>query len=430
MIILFINILLYLCTLIYYWRKDGFFSLSTIVFLLFTIFACAGYYTIDKGIYFDTFGYYKISELTFTPYLLNFFATLLIARSLKGYENVKCSIISINKKYLFIVELLTICLSLIHIIFEWLWYSLFSSLEMSELYSNMHTGEAMVFGSSWMNVLYFRSGQILAIAQPFVYLIEFLSLANTSKRIKPIVMILLIYLPQLIGCGISANRGGMIFQTASIGFFIIYFWKTFDAKLKNKIYIMITTTLSLSVAYLMEISISRGGNDSEKALNDVLRYFGEGFPNLCFRVWNADGHTIWGMRKFPTIYSLFGEIPNLTSLGLGGEHQYFEDLSGYPILNFKLLYGGLMVEFGTAIPFIIIGLYLMLLSKLKTCLHGSIFSLVLLHYAFMNMIWALFDAKIGEEEIVSLLVTFCIAYILNKVLIKRMKTSKYIDSHE
>lgn len=124
------------------------------------------------------------------------------------------------------------------------------------------------------------------------------------------------------------------------------------------------------VFYLAAISISRLGDDEKEAGNSVLRYFGEAFPNLGLRVWEVSDHYLMGMRTFPSVYSLFEPIPNVVTKaeGIGVKHIVFENISGFPIINFKTFYGDLYCEWGPILPFIIIGIYLFMIKSLKRCL--------------------------------------------------------------
>jgi len=229
----------------------------------------------------------------------------------------------------------------------------------------------------------------------------------------------------VLGCGMSGNRGGIVFAFASLAFFIMFFWPKISAKLKRTIVIGGLAMIVLGGAYLAAISFSRAGDDSEKAVESAIRYFGETFPNLGWNIWAIDGNHLEGMRMYPLLYDLFGgSLPQFDADGIGGLQYHYEIISRWPILIFKTFFGDLYVEFGPVIPFVIVILYLFMAHAMQKALKNSIFSLLIVHFSFMVLIWGLFDCYLIQDNIISLILTFLVALWLNKILSKRLASKE------
>lgn len=428
--ILFINILLYSITSFYFYNKDKIFSLRVIVFILFTIFSCASYYITQTNIYFlYSNTSFKEDDISLLPYILNYFAILFITKSFNNIENIKfqdsAKITNIlRNKYISYIEFFTIILSFVYIILQYQWYLLFSHIELGDIYNKAHEGEGLVFPSQILNIIYFRSNQVLTFLTPLLYTIEFCKIILFSKKKKAIIILLLTYIPQVIGCVISANRGGMVFSTASIFFFIIYFWPYLQSRTQNIIRGISIIGGAIFISYFLTITVSRKEGDIERSNITIWGYFGESFPNLGQEIWGKPKQFIGGERKFPTIYSfLTGEKKVEIKGGSAGAHEYYELYTGVPILCFKTFYGDLYVEFGPIVPFLLILLFIRIITYMRKKLHDSIFSLPIIHFAYMMLIWGLFNAnKFSESDFMILILQYLLLYQLNK----KSFTKKYV----
>lgn len=419
--VLIFNALLYIITAAFFYKKDGQFTIRTLIFLLYSIFAIAGIYTIYDGTFFSTFGTYSLTNLDLLPYIANYAIVLVLTLSIGNvnqtvvYPNIRYFNSRIIKK----IESFVIVISLIYVFMQFEVASILSSYELGEIYQSAHDGDLLIkFPSPWMNVAYFRTMQILDILYPVIYLIEFAKLTTGKDAKYSITILLLILIPRIMGCAIMANRGGIIFNTASFVFFMVVFWKELPKKIKLIFKNGSILFLTLIVFYLAAISISRLSDNQAEAGNSVLRYFGEAFPNLGLRVWETSDRYLFGMRTFPTIYSFFSDIPNVVTQaeGNGMKHIIFEQISGFPIINFKTFYGDLYCEWGPLLPFVIMSLYLLILRFLKSKLKNSIFSLLMTYTVYMALVWGVFNAnKICETEIENIFTLFLIGYFLKKI---------------
>lgn len=429
---LYINVALYLVTFLIYFIKDRRLGVREAVFLLYAIFGVASIVSINQGIYFDVFGVFAFHQLDLTPLFLNYVFVLLFAQSLNGLSKVKYDLVSFDNTYVKIFEWGIIALSLINLFFMYMWSQLLGGLELADIYEAGHNGDMeLTFDNKIWNIVYFRSKQLLSIGTPIVYVIEFMNISMRKKVKKSALIILLVFLPSVIGMALSASRGGIIFSMASLVFFLIIFWPRFSKSTQRYITIAGILVIVLAISYLVAISLSRYGEDSEGASEGVMRYFGEAYPNLTWQIWPYEGHHLYGMRTFPTIYEMFGgDIPTYNDEGFGGSQFMFEMVSGWPILIFKTFYGDMFVEFGPIIPFIIVLAYLGIVNLMQLKLRYSVFSLLIFHFSYMALIFGLFDNYLIEENVVNLLILFIIAVWFNTRLAKKKNLQNESDSED
>lgn len=434
MLYFFGNILIYLIALLFFIKRDKKLTLRIVVLFLYGLFAYASYHTLDVGIYQQTFGAFPNVKMSVMPFLLNFAVVMILVSSITGYDKyLNPSEIEpiINSKVIKLLEFVIIVLSLIYVTFEYQWYQLFASVDLSDIYDAAHEGEAtFVFPESWMNILYYRSKQVIEFLLPIIYLVEFchLVLPYDAHRKKALLTIGLIFIPQLIGCGIAANRGGMVFTTSYVIFFIIVFWPKMEKKMRKGFVLSGVGVGVILVSYLLAISESRfGQNDADNTSVQIWRYFGEAYPNLAYRIWMQPGNFLYGAREFTDIYKFFGGyVPDLQSMGMGvgGGHDYWGSVSGFPILNFKTIYGDMYCEFGPVIPFFIIFAYLGLIWFLQKRLNRSIFVLVTYFFTYRVLVWGLFNNTITEDFLINMVSTIIVVYILMR-LVSNQKTERY-----
>lgn len=417
---LYINIILYFVTFLVYFIKDKKLGVRECVFLLYAIFGVASVVSINSGVYFEVFGVYALHQLNLTPLLLNYIFVLLFAQSLNGLDKVKYDLISLDNIYVRIFEFVMIFLAILNLFFQYEWSKIVANLELADIYAAGHTGDMeLTFDNQLWNILFYRSKQIISLTTPIIYIIEFMNLSLNRNVRKSAVMILLMFLPTVIGMGMSGNRGGIVFSFASLAFFIILFWPKFSKGIKKSITIAVVGLLAIGLIYIIAITMSRYGEDSSRASDGVLRYFGEAYPNLTWQIWPEEGRHLEGMRTFPSLYEIFGGyIPQTNDEGFGGSQFMYEMISGWPILIFKTFYGDLFVEFGPYIPFLIAIVYLIIVNVMQTKLKYSVFSLLIFHFSFMALIFGLFDNYLVESNIVNLIILFIAALWFNRMLTK------------
>lgn len=428
MLVLVANNLAYLFTFLFFMYKDKELTIRVLILFLFTLFATASTCIVWNGIFFEQFGYYNIERMSYIPYVCNYALILFFIQSIlkKKRFGMGADLANIKSKYVTYFEIFIILISLIQILIQYDIYLMISHLDLNDIYEDSHFGDLEIpFGNSIERILYYRSKNIIEISTPFIYLIEFSKLAYGKAKKFPIIIIALIFLPAIIGCFIMANRGGVLFNTASIAFFVVLFWNKLDHKTLNIIRILILVTGVFVVFYVTLITLSRSNNDTNKAIFDAMRYFGEGFPNLGLRFWDHYCVHPYGMRHFPSIYGIFKPLPQIES-GLGNYHQFYIQYTHLPVLNFKTFYGDLYIEFGYIIPFFIVLLYVLFIKSILNKLKGSIYYLIIYYFAYMTMIWALFGSKITDEYIYNIIVAYLIIIVVRKLMKKTNKSKQRI----
>jgi hypothetical protein len=175
----------------------------------------------------------------------------------------------------------------------------------------------------------------------------------------------------------------------------------------------------IMLCFTIGITLSRSADDTELALFGIVRYLGEAFPNLGFRVWNVSEEHIMGARKFPFLYQLFGGfIPDFE----GNKYDYvlyFETKYKYPVNNFQTFFGDIYAEFGIVLSFLIVICYVHLMKKIIKKTSDSILSIVFVYVTYTLLIWGGFNCKISEGFIIELLL-----YIISIFVIKQLFLNK------
>ena len=416
-----INILLYLSTFVFFVKKDRKDSLRVVCWGLFSIFASASFFTIETGIYYQQFGHFLGKTPSIIPFIFNYILILILTYGLKGYEKIDINIPSkvFTRPFVKYTENLIIIISILYFMMVVVAASILSSLNLGDIYDSIHNGEnVLVFPAQWMNIIYYRSQQVLNISYPFIYLIEFIKISKKQNIRRSAVVLLLVFIPQVISCAVMANRAGVIFNIFSFAFFILVFWKYLDQTVRRSIKSFGFLFLFLIIMALSAISLSRAGNNSKDSTFDALRYFGESFPNLAYQIWDVNGHYLMGMRTFPSIYSMFHPMPiDLQDASFYERHLFFNDLSGYPIINFKTFYGDLYCEWGPIMPFVFVIGFVLVSFLLRNLLKNTVFSLVVVYFIYYTIVWGLFGAnQFSENGFEQLFWDVVIAYILNKII--------------
>lgn len=428
-----INILLYLFTFVIFLTKDKKCSLRVVCWGLFTIFASASFFTIETGIYYQQFGRFAGKSPSIIPFIFNYVLILILTYGLKGYEEIDIKIHSnvFSKPIIKNAENIIIIISFLYFMMVLIAASILSSLDLGDIYDSIHNGEnVLVFPAQWMNIVYYRSQQILNIAYPFIYLIEFIKISTNQNVRRSTLVLLLVFVPQVISCAVMANRAGVIFNIFSFAFFIIIFWKYLNHTVKRSIKSFGVLFLSLTIMSLSAISLSRAGNNSKDSTFDALRYFGESFPNLAYQIWDVNGHYLMGMRTFPSIYSMYHSMPiELQDANFYERHIFFDDLSGYPIMCFKTFYGDLYCEWGPILPFGFVIVFVVVSFLLRRLLKNTVFSLVVVYFIYYTIVWGLFGAnQFSENGFEQLFWYVIIAYVLNKIIIDKKCKKKQLLS--
>lgn len=431
--IFFVNILLYLFTFIYFVIKDKRYSLRVVCWGLFSIFSSASFLIIETGIYYQQFGHFAGKNLSIIPFVFNYILIVFLTCGLKDYEKIEIDIHSnaFNRPIIKYAENLIIIISILYFITVMVAASVLASLNLGDIYDSIHNGEnVLIFPAQWMNIVYYRSQQLLNISYPFIYIIEFIKISTGQNVRRSTFVLLLVFIPQVVSCAVMANRAGVVFNIFSFVFFILVFWKHLNLSIKRSIKGGGILFLSFTIMALSAISLSRAGNNSKDSTFDALRYFGESFPNLAYQIWDVNGNYLMGMRTFPSIYSMFHILPiDLQDANFYERHIFFNDLSGFPIMCFKTFYGDLYCEWGPILPFVFVLVFILISFLLRKLLRNTVFSLVVVYFVYYTIVWGLFGAnQFSENGFEQLFWDVVIAYVLNKIIIDKKCKKKQLLS--
>ena len=418
-----LNIFLFLITTLHIYRKDHCFSIRIAVLFMYLILAIMGFITVYNGIFFEEFGFYNKENISIIPFVFNYLMVVLLLNSTKGHVNISNYINVfplIKLKWRNRFEIVISLLCLLYLILSVFWFKKYGGVDFVDIYTSNRAGEHdYVFSNRFLNIFFFRTYQILLWVTPFFCLLEFVKLIHKIKRRQSILLIILFYVCMFVGCLIQANRGGFIFISANALFFIIIFWKYFSHNVKRNLLIVGGVMIAIIVFFTIGITISRSSDDTELAFFGAIRYMGESFPNLGFRVWDTSGEHIMGARKFPFLFqALGGYIPDFE-----GNHYdyvfYYETKYKYPINNFQTFFGDIYAEFGIVLSFLIVICYVLLIKEIIKKTSDSILSIVFVYVTYTLLIWGGFNCKISEGFIIELLL-----YVISVFVIKRLFFNK------
>lgn len=413
-------------------------NVQSFVALSFTVEAFFGYYTFDKGIYQNTFGYKDPNTLSVIPYILCLLMIAILLLPLRKADKIRKMPINERNElsvrwqnYLSFGFLALVC---IYFYMNQLLISQRDSfMEYDDIYKNMATGNIERFDSPILNTIYFRLITLIRILSPFIFYFQFSILARKKKKeskVLPIVLIFSSFILTVIPDIESASRGAMYFAIMQLLFFVFIYFKSFTRGVKTVIISAITGTLIVLATYSLAISYSRFG-DSKEGNEQIFRYLGEPYPNLCFNVWNKDINHPYGKRYFPRLTTGSGK----SFSGREDRFSYWERQVGIPMLNLKTIFGDLYVEFGTIGAFIVVGLWLFLI---RFCIHkarGNPLALVvILYYAYDIVVYGLFNNHLSEETLkefaYSLILLLAIRYVARKTNKKRHKHRRLVHRYQ
>lgn len=410
---LILNTILYLGILFYYIKKDSILSIRVFVSLLYFLFALIGVITVQNGIYFETFGYYSVKNVSFVPYLLNFVMVVFMLNLLKNidrYVDIFLKKDLNNSRLSKIVEYITMVACFIFLFLVLLWYTNNKSLSFADIYINKRSGEQM-FSNGLLNMLYHRVFYFLKWITPVYFMFQYAKIVNGKASLyKLLFFFAVIILKSLVG----ADRGTMFFSCLDFIFFIIIFYKYLSYRIKKQLIIVCSCSFFAIVLVLESISYSRFESGNSTYESGTIRYFGEVFPNLGLRIWNVSNDHIMGARRFPRVYkALGGKVPDFKG-DISLEREYFESKYKFPVNNFKSFYGDLYIEFGKYLSIIIFLLLYIILNHLKKNNINNGMSLLYVYIAYSLCTWGFFGCAVDERFVANVILYILFCYFTQK----------------
>lgn len=351
--VLIFNVFLYIIWFFVAYKKEKRITIFSFLVLIYTGIAILGYYTVQNGIYYDTFGYYPLSRLSVEPYIYTFLGYVLL---FLPFYKIKCNINKID--FIF-------CDKTRRFIRFWIiFYVCFTLLKLSEAIISISLGLANTYDVRHNEgVALFEYNIILSkfngygyfflnATTPFVMLYSLIGMAKRyiSTRLS-LFLIGLCFLPSFFNALGMGSRGGMFMTFFCFLFFVFILYDKLPKYFVRSIIKFGIAFILVILIHSWAITIDRVGEES--GFDSILRYFGESFPNLGWTVWDKAIYHPMGERYLPELFN-----QKIVSLSVSETHLYWEQMTGVPILNFKTYFGDLYVEFGVLGAFV----FLMLTS--------------------------------------------------------------------
>ena len=339
--ILFFNFILYTIAFLIYYKREHF-TLYTFLWLEYAILSILGYYTVKMEIY--TIGNIDPYKLSIIPYVLCFvfmWILFLPFKSLK-LKNIQIPFSHKFEKFVYVW-------AFISILFLALKFSealITISMGFGEAYENRHVlGESLFdySGNLLLKRINFLGNLFVSTINPFVifYCIQQLREGKKNKIIYS--LLILAFLPGIIA-GVGAASRGLIFSAfVKILFYVILFKDYVSEKVKRIAVKLFGVILCVMVFYSFAITTERLAGKNVNAYDNILRYFGECFPNLGDIFWDNVREHPMGVRLFPELLGI-----NLSNYWDSADTQfaYWTSITGVPMLLFKTIFGDLYIEFG------------------------------------------------------------------------------------
>lgn len=358
MLVLTINFFAYLIWFLRsFFKAHRKFTIYNVSVLWITIIAFMGLYSVANGQYGNI--YWSNGVFYVKPYLYCFasFYLLLLPfrRWNKRVEIEQLSLLN-NKKLLLLFKLLFILYSLLASVSTIvLLRALASGHSLSDLYMTYHEEGGSFLGysniESKINWLFTPFHDVFYW---FVIVVSLLHLSkNRSHSFLCWSLIILTFGIDIINYMTRAARGEFLYLALKLILVMLVLWPYLSSYIKRRIVKYSAYFFAFFVLYTVAVSISRfdDSSSSEGSKNSIIRYFGEGFPNLSNQVWDKVLRHPMGTRMAPFVA---GSVIGNDVVSVADRQEFWEYFTGIPMLNFKTIYGDFYVEFGEYGAFIAI----------------------------------------------------------------------------
>lgn len=359
-----------------------------------------GYYCFITGIYEETFGKKDEGSLSFLPYIYCFIMMYLLTTPLRSINLENTCITNIPSdrflnrwiSFMFFVNIVSLSFYI---------YTLgsLSSLSYVEIYQLGATGEMDVTtGSNFLDNVFGKCQLITRVCNPLFNISCLFLLSNNPHSKKPLFFFVCTFFIQVPPYLLKGDRGGLFFLAIQYVFYLLLFWKSLSLKIRSVLIKGALSGLVVLIFYSLAISFSRMG-EGKDGVNQILRYFGEAFPNLGFNIWDKETNHPMGARFFPSIYMFLGGRHFVVNeIGRNNIHEQWSNLVGIPMLNFKTAFGDIYIEFGLALAFIVVLFYVCCICKLVNRKRIPFFNLAYIYLPYKYCIYSIFGNFIDERE--------------------------------
>lgn len=313
--------------------------------LFYVFISLMGVVVVDTGIYRKLMSSYDFNNTPILPYVLCFVCNVLLLYPLKYIKklNLYDYGIFVNPQLRNLIKLWVLA------------YLFFTILRVNEAIQTMSLGLADSYTMRHIEgiKLFQYTGllktiyNLLTAAQPVtVPFIMFYSIIGIRKhfikKYHGYFLIVVCFFPALLGSLANGSRGALFMVVFCFLFFVITFWNMMDNFVKRDVRIILIAVLGFGLFYSWLISLDRAKNADYTAMENVIRYFGEPFPNLVAFYWEKVRFHPMGLLMFNDFYP-----DSLTKDWTPGEkYRFWSDYIGVPTFFFKTFFGHLYMEFG------------------------------------------------------------------------------------
>lgn len=373
--VLLVNAILYTVTLLYFYLKYKF-SVGVLVFILYTVSAWSSYLFVQQPLYASS-AHASIQTLYPCVYLyIIFVITMSPLMKLNKIE----SIDSLNHRLL--VAIMIMC-SIVQILFvivdipSMLKVMSSESVILKGLRSTVYgdDGLSAITKNVWLNKisLLYSGIRIFATGLSVIMFIAY----NNHRRLVTVfsVSALLNNLRIII---VQVGRGEMIFVFLLYASTIYLMRDWLSDENKRKIIMLSIPVIIVGVTFFVAITISRFG---DRAVFSMYKYLGEPINNFDGILFNNIKGTTNGRAYFSAIYRyIFGETGIITA-----EEKWLliQSQTGIRGDIFYTWVGGLIIEFGKTVPFVVAIVLNRSLNRVVAIRHYYIGDLIVLIF-FMN----------------------------------------------
>ena len=410
--ILFLNFLFYLCWFAVVWKNVRKPSLYIMMVAFLLSIAFLGWYTVENGIYYNVFGKYNVDSLSVEPYIYCFLAYLLMVYPLKKLSKEQINIDGLleNKRFEKFLVIWIVFISC-YLVLKLAETYITISTGLSEAYESRHIeGETLFeYNNILLNQLNGKGFFILNATTPLIMAYSFIGLYKKKVSTRfALFLIALCFIPPILSSISQGTRGGLFMNMFCFLFFVLVFNKYISRNNKKKLLIFSFLLISVIITYSWLITTERFGSNSKstEGVSSILRYFGEAFPNLGFRIWdNVINHPM-GKRLFPDFFET-----TKNALSIHESYLYWEQITGVPVINFKTYFGDLYIEYGLIGAFVFI-LFISIIFKIINKAFGiTIYTLPILYIYFQLCVYSFAGfTKGGWHTIFQLIIILTINY--------------------
>lgn len=267
-----------------------------------------------------------------------------------------------------------------------------------------------------------RFFRIYVLFRPIAVISLFYFIAFYKKyRLTITLLLFSCIVPLSMRAVINISRGSLFFVIIDIFCGYIIFYNFIASKIRKAINSSFASIAFVFFFVSLLISYSRFGQTGHSAAYDsILSYFGEPFLNYNLIFWGRVKHFMNGEFNFPEIMHFIDSNVYLPTSKFDA-FWYYRVHSGVPVSPFRMIIGGLYIDFGlyTIVFCMLFSLLFWLILR-----HGvnSISTYLLCYFYIYIIAHGVFTLDMTFELIWSTLFFCCIFYVLNKFFINQKDT--------